>query len=338
MTQPGTAQAALDCAHGRQSLLSGGACAPWWRLGAGGHPALSPCAGPCEQLHVPATVQAVLAARSTACRRRRSASSRLLPLLAPRCHCRCSGIAECPRRPCTVASDTCRPQSSCMRPVFPSGPILKHALTHEVAYGSLLLERRRALHARIVEALEALRVQPGGRSAVSGAKDLPTGRQKLDQVERLAHHAVRGEVWAKARHICQQAGAMAHDRTAFHEAVAAFEQALQALQHLPGGQRYSRTGRRAPPCFASLAGRIESYGGVSPCWVRAGEAWLKRSTIGLGWDECLAGMAQVHRTKEIRPLPYGRPQAFELGLNSRSALQVYASLQPGASIPRHRPT
>ena len=32
----------------------------------------------------------------------------------------------------------------------------KHALTHEVAYGSLLLERRRALHARIVEALEAL--------------------------------------------------------------------------------------------------------------------------------------------------------------------------------------
>ncbi len=32
----------------------------------------------------------------------------------------------------------------------------KHALTHEVAYGSLLQERRRALHARIVEALEAL--------------------------------------------------------------------------------------------------------------------------------------------------------------------------------------
>src|SRR5262249_14965884 len=31
----------------------------------------------------------------------------------------------------------------------------KHALTHEVAYGSLLLERRRGLHARLVEALEA---------------------------------------------------------------------------------------------------------------------------------------------------------------------------------------
>ena len=29
----------------------------------------------------------------------------------------------------------------------------KHALTHEVAYGSLLHERQRALHARIVEAI-----------------------------------------------------------------------------------------------------------------------------------------------------------------------------------------
>src|SRR5213076_609884 len=32
----------------------------------------------------------------------------------------------------------------------------KHALTHEVAYGGLLLERRRVLHARLVGALEML--------------------------------------------------------------------------------------------------------------------------------------------------------------------------------------
>ena len=38
----------------------------------------------------------------------------------------------------------------------------KHALTHEVAYDSLLLERRRLLHARIVEALEALAPEQGG--------------------------------------------------------------------------------------------------------------------------------------------------------------------------------
>ena len=54
-----------------------------------------------------------------------------------------------------------------------------------------------------------------------------------EQVERLAHHALRGEVWDKAVTYCQQAGARAHDRAAFREAVAAFEQALQALAHLP---------------------------------------------------------------------------------------------------------
>ncbi len=92
----------------------------------------------------------------------------------------------------------------------------KHALTHEVAYGSLLLERRRVIHGRVVEALEALAPERGA-----------------EQVERLAHHALRGEVWAKAVTSCQQAGARAWDRAAFREAVAYFEQALQALAHLP---------------------------------------------------------------------------------------------------------
>jgi tetratricopeptide (TPR) repeat protein len=98
----------------------------------------------------------------------------------------------------------------------------KHALTHEVAYNSLLLERRRGLHARLVGALEALAPE-----------------RVAEQVERLAQHALRGEVWDKAVTYCQQAGARAWDRAAFREAVAAFEQALQALAHLaePGDTR-----------------------------------------------------------------------------------------------------
>jgi tetratricopeptide (TPR) repeat protein len=92
----------------------------------------------------------------------------------------------------------------------------KHALTHEVAYSSLLHERRRVLHARIVETLEKM-----------------VSDRIAEQVERLAHHALRGEVWAKAVTYCQQAGARAHDRAAFREAVVPFEQALQALAYLP---------------------------------------------------------------------------------------------------------
>jgi class 3 adenylate cyclase/DNA-binding winged helix-turn-helix (wHTH) protein/tetratricopeptide (TPR) repeat protein len=92
----------------------------------------------------------------------------------------------------------------------------KHMLTHEVAYGSLLQERRRVLHSRIVEVIEWL---------------YPDRRD--EQVERLANHAFRGEVWEKAVAYFRQAGAKAFGRSANHEAVACFEQALTALQHLP---------------------------------------------------------------------------------------------------------
>jgi tetratricopeptide (TPR) repeat protein len=92
----------------------------------------------------------------------------------------------------------------------------KHALTHEVAYGSLLHERRRALHARIVETLEVL-----------------AGERRDDQVERLAHHALRGEAWEKALAYGRQAGDKARTRAANREAVVCYEQALAALEHLP---------------------------------------------------------------------------------------------------------
>src|SRR5215470_4839893 len=92
----------------------------------------------------------------------------------------------------------------------------KHALTHEVAYGSLLHERRRILHARIVEVLEAL------------------GSDRLDdQVERLAQHALRGEVWEKALAYGRQAGDKTQARSAYREAMVCYEQALVALEHLP---------------------------------------------------------------------------------------------------------
>jgi len=92
----------------------------------------------------------------------------------------------------------------------------KHALTHEVAYGNVLQERRRGLHARIVEVIERLY------------------RERLpEHVERLAHHASRGEVWEKAVTYLRQAGAKAFARSTNREAVSYFEQALAALRHLP---------------------------------------------------------------------------------------------------------
>src|SRR6516162_7658650 len=68
----------------------------------------------------------------------------------------------------------------------------KHALTHDVAYGSLLQDRRRAPHGRVVATIE--RLYPD---------------RLAEHVERLAHHAFRGDLWEKAVTYLRQAGAKA---------------------------------------------------------------------------------------------------------------------------------
>ena len=226
---------------------------------------------PLDGLQVPATVQAVLAARID---RLPPEEKRLLQTAAVigtdvPLPC-CGPLQSCPRPCCTVAWRTCRRRSSCMRPACSPSQVytFKHALTHEVAYGSLLLERRRVLHARLVEALEAL------------APD-----RKAEQVERLAHHALRGEVWDKAVTYCQQAGARANDRAAFREVVAYFDQALQALAHLPEDGDTGDWPSRSASLWLARCAPWERTGDASPCWVRL-RPWRGRSTTGPGWDGC----------------------------------------------------
>jgi tetratricopeptide (TPR) repeat protein len=76
--------------------------------------------------------------------------------------------------------------------------------------------QRRVLHARIVEAIERL-----------WADRLTT------QVEQLAHHALRGEMWEKGLVYWRQAGIKATLHSAHRAAAECFEQALVAFQHLP---------------------------------------------------------------------------------------------------------
>jgi DNA-binding NtrC family response regulator/tetratricopeptide (TPR) repeat protein len=94
--------------------------------------------------------------------------------------------------------------------------VFKHALSYEVAYGGLLPERRSELHSRIVDAIETLY------------------RDRLDgEIERLAHHALRGELWEKAAHYLHQAGLRAAARSALQSARSWLQQALGALAALP---------------------------------------------------------------------------------------------------------
>ena len=106
----------------------------------------------------------------------------------------------------------------------------KHALTHEVTYSGLLQERRKTLHAQVVVAIERLYAD-----------------RLNEQVERLAHHALRGALWEKAVRYSRQAGNRALDRSALREALAHFEQARAALRELL--ENRERTEQRIDLCF-----------------------------------------------------------------------------------------
>ena len=92
----------------------------------------------------------------------------------------------------------------------------KHALTQEVTYSGVLRERRREIHARVVEAMEKL-----------------YGDRLDEQVDQLANHAFQGGLHEKAVLYLCQAGAKAAARSALPDARTWFEQALDALEALP---------------------------------------------------------------------------------------------------------
>ena len=176
-------------------------------------------AKPLVSLQVPATVQAVLAARIDRLppdEKRLLQAASVIGTHVP--FALLHAIAEVPEEPLHLGLTHLQAAEFLYKTrLFPEIEYtFKHALTHQVAYESLLQERRRALHARIVEALEAL-----------------AGDHVAEQVERLAHHALRGEVWEKALAYFRQAGEKALARSAYREAVGSFEQALSALRHLP---------------------------------------------------------------------------------------------------------
>jgi class 3 adenylate cyclase/tetratricopeptide (TPR) repeat protein len=174
---------------------------------------------PVEQLTIPATVQAILAARidrlAPEAKRLLQAAAVIgkdvpMPLLL--------AVADSPEP--EVRAELARLQAAEFlyeTRLFPDLEYtFKHALTHEVAYGGLLHNRQRALHARAAEALERL-----------------SPERVAEQAERLAHHALRGELWEKAVAYSRQAGLRAMARGANRDAIVHLEQALGALRHLP---------------------------------------------------------------------------------------------------------
>jgi predicted ATPase len=102
-------------------------------------------------------------------------------------------------------------------PAFPDPEYsFKHALTQEVAYNSVLIERRKLLHERVAEAIESL--------YANGLED---------RFAELAHHYGRSSNLLKAVEYLGRAGQQALQRSAYSDAIAKLHAAIDLLQKLP---------------------------------------------------------------------------------------------------------
>ncbi|MFL5251490.1 MAG: response regulator [Rhodopila sp.] len=100
----------------------------------------------------------------------------------------------------------------------------KHAMTQEAAYGSLLCDHRRNLHVELVHAIEHLY------------------EKRLDeQVDRLAEHALAGELWPQAVRYLLRAANRAIGRSAYAPAAELLQRGLDAMRHLPESPDLLRT-------------------------------------------------------------------------------------------------
>ncbi|MBV8357956.1 MAG: AAA family ATPase, partial [Deltaproteobacteria bacterium] len=175
-------------------------------------------ARPLSQVHIPTTVQGVLASRID---RLPPDEKQLLQALAVMGR-------EFPlpliQRVAQSTDDSLEAMLSSLQsadfineePAFPDIKYtFKHALTQEVAYNSLLAERRQLIHQQIGEAMESW-----------------YGERRSDHFKELALHYSRSGIALKAIEYLRLAGQQAASRSFFEEAIAQLETALGLLPKL----------------------------------------------------------------------------------------------------------
>ena len=93
--------------------------------------------------------------------------------------------------------------------------VFKHAVIQDVAYNSLLLQRRRELHRAVGHAIEELYAE-----------------RLAEHYAELAHHFAHGEQWTKAFDYAARAGDLAAQAFANIEAKEHYTRAVEAAEHL----------------------------------------------------------------------------------------------------------
>src|SRR5436190_472891 len=131
--------------------------------------------------------------------------------------------------------------------------LFKHALTHDVAYESLLKQHRRALHRRAGEVIEDLYAE-----------------RLSEFYEALAGHYLQGEVWPRAVEYCLKAAGKARAHYAYRQAIRQCEDALRILETHGGPAETARAAFELLGDLESLESHID----------RANEAYERARALG----------------------------------------------------------
>ena len=159
----------------------------------------------------------------------------------------------------------------------------KHALTRDVAYKSVLNERRRLLHERTGGALESL---------YAGSLD--------DYLAQLAHHYARSGNPSKAVEYCLRACRHCVTRASYADAVTHFETGIVRLQELPDDVRRAELELDLRIASLESLATIKGYGSLE------GEESASRALelcrrLGTDWKDLWLALGGRHRSALVRP-------------------------------------
>jgi class 3 adenylate cyclase/tetratricopeptide (TPR) repeat protein len=145
--------------------------------------------------------------------------------------------------------------------------MFKHALTHDVAYSTLLVERRKVLHRIVAIAIEELYED-----------------RLAEHYETLAHHYVQAEEWRKALEYLEKAGDKASAAFATEEALRFYGQAIEICDQFGDSHlalSASMAERRSFICFRM--GRLDEALDGFQRMVRAAQVTGDGYAEGLAW-------------------------------------------------------
>ncbi len=195
--------------------------------------------------------------------------------------------------------------------------IFKHAVIQDVAYQSLLVQRRRDLHRAVGEAIEELYAD-----------------RLADHYEELAHHFAQGEAWAKAFEYLVRSGDKARDTYANEAALAHYARALEVAPRVTPAltlatvlEVYQRRGRLQ----VVVAKNVEAIEGLENMLTLARAAGDRRLE-----GEALADLAFAHAFTLLVGAPAGGGTLCRRGCGHRSGDRGRTTPDQGACHPRLR--